>query len=36
MPELGYSLALAQNVHWGFILSATFPTGGVIAEPQYL
>jgi len=36
MPELGYSLTLVQNVRWGFLLGATLPTGGVIAEPHHM
>ena len=36
MPKWGQSLTFAKNVHWGFLLSATLPTGGVITEPHHM
>jgi hypothetical protein len=35
-PPVGEGLTLTQNVDWGFLLSTTFPTSGVVTQPHYI
>jgi len=36
MSEWSQGLTLTQNVDWGFLLSTTFRTSGVITQPHYI
>jgi len=35
MSEWSQGLTVTQNVDWGFLLSTTFLTGGLISQPHY-